>query len=94
MPGWANKHDNTGSASPKGATPKQIVSEEQRKLREEAAKAAAEVEPLAVLSHHSAAVSCVRFSADSARLASAGDTSVALWDIYATKEDAGGAGGG
>ena len=50
MPGWANKHDNTGSASPKGATPKQIVSEEQRKLREEAAKAAAEVEPLAVLS--------------------------------------------
>ena len=50
--------------------------------------------PLAVLSHHSAAVSCVRFSADSARLASAGDTSVALWDIYAPKEDAGGAGGG
>ena len=51
MPGWADKHDNDGPATPKGATPKQIVSAEQRKLREEAAKAAAaEVEPLAVVS--------------------------------------------
>ena len=51
MPGWAEKHDNDAAATPKGATPKQIVSAEQRKLREDAAKAAAaEVEPLAVLS--------------------------------------------